>query len=166
MVSCHTAPRDAANSPESAQVIGESLKALYIACSQAPHQSVAQQKLVLRMAREASNGKELLLAMRAAVGVFPARTGAPAGNAESHLRSVVVAKMMKLAALDQLIEYAIEYPVNPEDARPFVQRMFQLADSIPDARMWYRIKLAAFHLNAGDLAEQAQAKGALLARGK
>jgi hypothetical protein len=158
MASCHTAPQDAANEPESAQVISESLKGLYMTCSAAAPQSVEQQNLVLQMAREASNGKELLLVMRAAIGVFRAHA-----VAESRLRSIVAAKMIKLGTLDQLIECAMRYPVNPEDAQPYVERMFRLADKVGEARVWYRIRLAAVHLNASDLARQAQAKGELLA---
>jgi hypothetical protein len=71
--------------------------------------------------------------------------------------------MMALATLDQLIEYATEYPVDPQSARPFVERMFQLGASRSDARVWYRIKVAAFHLKVGDLERQAQAKGDQLA---
>ena len=163
MASCHTAPQDAANEPESAQVISESLKDLYMTCSTAAPQSVEQQNLVLQMARQASNGKELLLVMRAAIGVFPAHAGARAQSAESRLRSIVAAKMMKLGTLDQLIECAMRYAVNPEDSQPFVERMFRLADKVGEARVWYRIRLAAVHLNASELARQAQAKGELLA---
>jgi len=161
--SCHTASSEEAAQTESQQVISESLKELYMACSAAPPQSPAQQKLVLRMAEKASNGKELLLVMRAAVGVFPASQNSSGQTSESRLRSIVAAKMMRLAALNQLIEYAMRYSVNPEDARPFAQRMFQLADKNPDPQVWYRIQLAAYHLNAGDLERQAQAKGDQLA---
>lgn len=163
MVACHSAPRDEATQPESAQVVRESLKALYMECSAARPRSVEQQKLVLRMTEEASNGKELLLALRAAVGVFPASADLQTQRAESHLHSIVAAKMMKFGTLDQLIECAMSYAVNREDSQPFVERMFRLADQIHDARVWYRIRLAAFHLNAGDMAQQAQAKGDLLA---
>ena len=50
------------------------MKELYMAASTAAPQSPAQQKVILQMAEKASNGKELLLVMRAAVGVFPAGT--------------------------------------------------------------------------------------------
>jgi hypothetical protein len=163
LASCHTAPQDASNPPESAQAIRESLKTLYMDCSAAPPGSIAQQKLVLRMAEKASNGKELLLTLRAVVGVFPESADRETQRAESHLRSIITAKMMKLATLDQLIECAMRDAINREDAQPFVQHMFRLADQIHDARVWYRIQLAAFHLNASDLAQQAQAKGDLLA---
>jgi hypothetical protein len=151
--SCHTASKEVATS-ESQQVIGQSLKQLYMACSTAPPQSPAQQKLVLQMVDEASNGKELLLVMRAAEGVFPA------GQAkETRVRSIVAAKMMRAGTLNQLIEYARLYSVNPEDARPFAERMFQLADQNRNPQTWYGIKLAAYHLKVGDLERQAQAKG-------
>ena len=57
--------------PETDQAVGAALKELYMAASAAAPQSPAQQKVILRMAEKASNGKELLLAMRAAVGSFP-----------------------------------------------------------------------------------------------
>ena len=97
------------------------------------------------MAEKASNGKELLLTMRAAVGAFPAGTGSQENPAESQVRSIVTAKMMEFGTLDQLIEHATQYSVNPESARPFVQRMFQLAGQNSDTRVWYRIRLAASH---------------------
>jgi hypothetical protein len=144
--------------PESQQVVSESLKNLYMACSAAPPHSPAQQKLVLEMATEASNGKELLLAMRASEGVFP--TDQPAG---SQVRSLVASKMIRLATLEQLIQFATLYQVNPEDARPFAQRIFQLAGQLAgedqNPRLWYSIRLAANHLNVRDLEQQAQAKG-------
>ena len=161
--SCHTASREEVATTESQQVIGESLKELYMSCSVAPPQSAAQQKLVLRMAEKASNGKELLLAMRAAIGVFPAGQNLTGQTMESRVRSIVAAKMMRRATLNQLIEYAMRYSVNPEDSRPFAQRMFQLADESHDPQIWYRIKLAAYHLKVGDLEQQAQAKGDQLA---
>jgi len=73
LASCKPAARNAAAPvPEAEQVIGTTLKELYIAASAAAPQSPAQQKVILRMAEKASNGEELLLVMRAAVGVFPA----------------------------------------------------------------------------------------------
>jgi hypothetical protein len=67
--SCHAALRgDVAT--ESQQVISDSIKKIYMQCSAAPRQSLAQQKLTLRMAEAASNGKELLLVMRAEMDVF------------------------------------------------------------------------------------------------
>lgn len=143
---------------ESQQVIGESLKQLYMACSAAAPQSDAQQKLVLSMAEKASNGKELLLVMRAGAGVFP-----PGQATEIRVRSLVAAKMMHVATLNQLIEYSRLYSVNPEDARPFAERMFQLADQDRNPQIWYRVKAAAHHLNVGDLEQQAQVKGDQLA---
>jgi hypothetical protein len=143
--------------PEAEQVVSAALKKLYMAAAAAAPQSPAQQKVILQMAEQASNGKELLLVMRAAVGAFPA------GAAESHVRSIVTAKMMELGTLDQLIEYATQYSVNPESARPLVQRMFQLGDRSTDRRVWYRIRVAASHLKVGDLERQAQARGDQLA---
>ena len=164
LASCDTAAkRAAAPVPEAEQVVGTALKELYMAASAAPPQSPAQQKVILRMAEKASNGKELLLAMRAAVGVFPGGAGPPEPGVESRVRSIVTAKMMELGTLDQLIEYAMRYSVNPQSARPFVQRMFQLGGEQADPRVWYQIRLAALHLKVGDLEQQAQARGDQLA---
>ena len=164
LASCNAVARKAAAPvPEAEQRVGEALKDLYVAASLAAPQSPAQQKVILRMAEKASNGKELLLVMRAAVGVFPAGAGSQEQPAESQARSIVTAKMMDLGTLDQLIEYAMQYTVNPESARPFVQRMFQLGDENSDPRVWYRIRAAAFRLKAGDLERQAQARGDRLA---
>jgi hypothetical protein len=52
------------------------------------------------------------------------------------VRSIVTAKMIELGTLDQLIEYATQYSVNPESARPFVQRIFQLGGRNSDSRVW------------------------------
>jgi hypothetical protein len=41
--------------------------------------------------------------------------------------------------------------------------MFELGGNASDARAWYRIKAAAFHLGLSDLERQAQAKGDQLA---
>ena len=158
-----TARKAAAPVPEAQQLVSEALKDLYVAASLAAPQSPAQQKVILRMAEKASNGKELLLAMRAAVGVFPAGAGSREQHAESQARSIVTAKMMELGTLDQLIEYAMQYSVSPESARPFVQRMLQLGDENSDPRVWYRIGAAAVRLKAVDLERQAQARGDQLA---
>jgi hypothetical protein len=115
--------------------------------------------VILKMAEKASNGKELLLAARAAVGVFPG----DAGSLEGQVRSIVTAKMIELGTLDQLIEYATRYPVDPSSARPFVERMFQLGDENSNPREWYRIKVVALHLKVGDLERRAQARGDQLA---
>jgi len=163
LLSCHTATRQELATTESQQVISESLKQLYMACSAARPQSPAQQKLLLRMSEKASNGKELLLVMRAAVGVFPSNQDTAAQVTESRMRSMIAAKMMQVATLNQLIEYARLYSVNPEDARPFAQRMFQLADENRNPQTWYGIQVAAYHLKVGDLERQAQAKGDQLA---
>ena len=149
--------------PEAEQVVSAALKKLYMAAAAASPQSPAQHKVILQMAEKASNGKELLLVMRAAVGAFPASPGSQEHSAESQVISVVTAKMIELGTLDQLIEQATEYSVNPESARPFVQRMFQLGDRNSDPRVWYRIRVAASHLKVGDLERQAQARGDQLA---
>ena len=149
--------------PEAEQVVSADLKALYMAASGAAPRSAAQQRVILRMAEKASSGKELLLVARAAVGVFPASAESRELPAESQVRSIVTAKMMKLGTLDQLIEYAMQSSVDPESARSFVQRMFQLGSEKSDPRVWYRIRLAAFHLKVGDLERQAQARGDQLA---
>ncbi len=113
------------------------------------------------MAEQASNGKELLLVMRAAEGVFPA-AAAPEGGARQ-VRSTVTGKMIRLATLDQLINYAAAYPPTADDTRPLVERMFELGKVTSDPRVWYRIRAAAFHLRLKDLEQQAQAKGDELA---
>jgi len=164
LASCHTAGRKTAMpTPEAEQAIGETLKDLYMAAGAATPQSPEQQKVILRMAEKASNGKELLLVMRAAVGVFPAGASSQGPGAESRLHSTVTAKMIALATLDQLIEYAAQYAVETESARPLVQRMFQLANDNSDPRVWQRIRVAAFHLKATDLERQAQARAGQLA---
>src|ERR1035437_1123610 len=164
LASCNTAASNGAVPvPEAEQVVSAALKELYMAASAAAPPSVAQQKVVQTLTETAANGKELLLVMRAAVGVFPASAGSQEQRGESTVRSIVTAKMMVLGTLDQLIEYATEYPVNPERARPWRQRMFQLGGEQSDPRVWYRIGLAAFHLNVGDLERQARTRGDQLA---
>jgi len=164
LASCNTSARKAAvPAPETEQVISEGLKDLYVAAAAAPPQSPAQQKVILRMAQKASNGKELLLVMRAAVGVFPSGGAVQEKSMESQVRSLVTCKIMKFATLDQLIEYAVRYPVNPDSARPFVQRMFQLEGESSDPDDWYGIRVAASHLKVSDLGRQAQARGDQLA---
>jgi hypothetical protein len=164
LASCDVSTKKAAYPvPEAEQVVSETMKALYMAASQAAPQSSAQQKVILKMAQEASNGKELLLVMRAAVGVFPADAGPAERQTEHQVQTMVTAKIMELGTLDQLIEYATQYSVDPASARPFVQRMFQLGQQRSDARDWYRIRTAAFHLKVGDLERQAQSKADQLA---
>lgn len=164
LASCGTAARSAVEPvPEAEQAVSAAMQELYMAASAAPPQSAAQQKVILRMAEKASNGKELLLVMRAAIGVFPGGAGPREQSEESRVVSVVTAKMMELGTLDQLIEYATQYSVNPESARPFVQRMLQLAGEKSDSQVWYRIRVAAFRLKVGDLERQAQTKGDRLA---
>jgi hypothetical protein len=163
LASCDVSTKQAAHPvPEAEQVVSETMKSLYMAASQAAPQSPAQQKVILKMAQEASNAKELLLVMRAAVGVFPADAG-PAEQAERHVQSMVTAKIMALGTLDQLVEYATQYSVDPASARPFVQRMFQLGQQRSEARDWYRIRTAAFHLKVSDLEQQAKSKADQLA---
>jgi hypothetical protein len=164
LASCNVAPRKAAAPvPEAEQVVGEAIKGLYMAASAAAPHSAAQQKVILDMAAAASNGKELLLVMRAAVGVFPADAGPQERNAENQVRSIVTAKMMELGTLDQLIEYATQYSVDPASARPLVQRMFQLGQQQSEARDWYRIKTAAVRLKVDDLERQARVRADQLA---
>lgn len=158
LTSCNTARKTAGPTPEPEQAISEALKQLYMAASAAAPQSEEQQKIILRMAEKASNGKELLLVMRAAVGVFPANAGFEGQNAHRQLRSKVTAKMIEVGTLDQLIEYAAAYSVEPGSARPFVERIFQLGDGNSDPRVWSRIRVAAYHLNVTDLERQAQAR--------
>ena len=159
LCSCRTASQEAPI-PESSQVISDSLAQLYMQCSTAPPHSPAQQHLVIVMADKASNGKELLMVMRADLGVFP-----PGDPNETRVRHTVETKMMKVGTLNQLIEYADLYPVNPEDERPFAQHIFVLAGNDQDPGTWYRVKAAEHHLKVGDLEEQAQAKGDQLRAG-
>jgi hypothetical protein len=139
------------------------MKELYMAASAAVPRSAAQQQLILKMARNASNGKELLLAMRAAVGVFRADAGPQERQAENQVQSILTAKMMELGTLDQLIEYATQYSVDAANARSFVQRMFQLGQQRSEARDWYRIRTAALRLKVSDLERQAKFKADQLA---
>lgn len=155
LAACHTAPTQAAAPvPEAEQVVSRTMKNLYMAASAAPRQSAEQQKRIEDMARTADNGKELLLVMRAARGVFPS----PESPIEKDVRATVTARMMKVATLAQLIEYAAEYPVEPANSRRYIERMFDLAKRDSDTRVWHRIQSAAFRLGAGDLAQQAQAR--------
>jgi hypothetical protein len=164
LASCNVAHRNvAAPAPEAEQVIGETMKELYMAASAAAPRSAAQQKIILKMVQRASNGKELLLAMRAAIGVFPAEGGPQEHQAENQVQSIVTAKMMELATLYQLIDYEKQYSVDPASARQFVQRMFQLAQMGSEAGDWYRIRAAAFRMKVSDLERQAQATGDQLA---
>ena len=157
--SCQTARKAAAPTPEADQEISEALKNLYMAASAAPPQSAQQQKIILQMAEKASNGKELLLVMRASDGVFR-----PADSArEQQVESLLTAKMMELATLDQLIDYEAKHAVETESARPYVQRMFDLGDGNSDPRVWYRIRAAALHLKVEDLERQAQVRADQLA---
>ena len=164
LAGCHTASRQAETpTPEAQQVVSQGIKDRYMAVSMAAPQSVAQQKLVLRMAEEATNGKELMLVMRAAAGVFPAPAGEELSTLENEVRSEVTARMLQVATLDQLTDYALEYPIDAQDVRRFLKRMFELANNSADARAWYRIRAAAFHLKVRDLEQQAQARGDQLA---
>ena len=161
LASCGPAANHAAAPvPEADQAVSSAMKQMYMTASTAAPQSTAQQNVILRMAQKASSGKELLLVARAAVGVFPA---GPEQPVESQVRSIVTARMLTLGTLNQLMEYAAEYPVDPSSARPFVERMIQLGSEQSDARVWYRIKVAAAHLKVGDLERQAQTRGDQLA---
>lgn len=164
LASCRAGARkDGLPAPESEQLIGEALKDLYMAAAAAVPRSLEQQKLILRMAQEASNGKELLLVVRAASGVFPSGADSREQRVERQVRATMTAKIMELATLDQMIEYAAGDAVAPESARPFMERMFRLGDRNSDPRVWYRIKAVAFHLKAGDLERQAQSRADQLA---
>ena len=162
LASCHAGARkDEFPPPESEQVIGEAMKDLYMAAAAAPPQSPQQQKVILRMAQKASNGKELLLVMRAANGVFPS-AGDPPQQRQIH--AIVTAKMLQFATLDQLTDYAVRNPVGAEIARPYVERMFRLGSGISDPLVWYRIQRVAIRLGVSDLEQQAQARADQLAR--
>ncbi len=158
LTSCQTSrPQAATPLPESEQVIRNTLKDLYIAASASPPQSAEQKKLILRMADKSSNGKELMLTMRAAAGVF-------AFPSEDDIHSVVTAKMMKVATLDQLTAYEKQYQVAPASARRYVERMFELGEAQNDLRVWQRIRAAASRLKLPDLEKAAQAKATELSR--
>jgi hypothetical protein len=164
LASCNPAARHAAGPvPEPEQEISAGMKELYMNASMVAPQSPAQQKIILRMAQKASSGKELLLTMRASVGVFPVTGDPREQNVASQVRALVTDKMMELGTLDQLIDYATEYPVDPVSARTFVQRMFELGNGRSEPGIWYRIRVAAARLNVGDLQRLAQAKGDQLA---
>jgi hypothetical protein len=163
LTACHGAPKVARVKPEAEQVISEAMKGLYMSASSAPPQSPQQQKIILRMAETASNGKELLMVMRAAVGVFPPGAGPVEQATEKKVRSLVTAKMMQAGTLDQLVDYAAQYPVDPETSQPFVERLFQLGEGNPDARAWYRIRATASRLKLAGLERRAQARGDELA---
>lgn len=153
MTSCNNTSRTAAvPAPESEQQIGNAIKELYMAASAAAPQSEAQQKLILEMAGKAANGKELMLVMRAAEGVFPAAAAA----AMSRVRFLVAEKMVQVATLDQLVDFARHDTVHPDHARAIVQRMFELANESPDARVWYQIRATASRLKVNDLETQAR----------
>ena len=59
--------------------------------------------------------------------------------------------------------YAVVNPVDPDNAKPYVQRMFQLGNQTADVREWYRIKTVALHLKVDDLEQQAEARAEKLA---
>jgi len=164
LAGCHTASQKAATPvPESEQVVRTALKELYMKVSTASPQSREQQKLILRMAQEANSGKELVLTMRAAVGVFPSEAGWTEESVKARVESVVTEKMRQLAALDQLIEYAAEYPVDPAQAQRYMERLFELGKDNSDPRVWYRIRATASRLKVNDLEKQAQIRGDQLA---
>jgi hypothetical protein len=149
--------------PEAEQVVSRSVKRFYMDAAAVAPRPPAQQKVILQMAEKASNGKELLLVMRAAVGGFRADAGSQEHPVERQVRSIVMAKMMECGTLDQLIEYATQYTVNPASARPFVQQIFRFGEGNSDPRVWYRIRISASHVNVGDLEQEAQARGDKLA---
>ncbi|MBS1856108.1 MAG: hypothetical protein JST11_12130 [Acidobacteria bacterium] len=164
MASCQMdAKKASAPAPESEQVISNNLKDLYMVVSAAAPQSPEQQRTILRMAERAANGKELLLVMRAAEGVFPAAADSPAKNTERQLHAMVTAKMMRAATLDQMVDYAKQYTVDEESTRPYVQRMFELGEGNSDSRAWYRIRATASRLHVRDMEQQAQARAEQLA---
>jgi hypothetical protein len=163
LVSCSPARNAAGPQPESEQVISEGLKTLYMKAAASPRQSPQQQKVLLEMADKASNGKELLLVMRASDGVFPSEVEAGSLDLEKQLRSTVTAKMLQRATLSQLIEYSTAYPVDTGSGRKVVERLFELGDKNPDPGIWYRIRKAAYQLKEGDLEKQALARADSLA---
>lgn len=150
LTSCGAPASNAATPlPEDRQVVGNHIKDLYMAASAAGPQSAEQKKLILRMADRASNGKELLLTMRAADGVF---------HGDPEIQTAVTAKMLRVATVDQLTDFAKQYTVAPDHARPYVERMMQLGEGQTDPRVWLRIRAAAARLKLPDLERQAQQK--------
>jgi hypothetical protein len=151
LTSCQTSGHPAAAPlPESQQVISSSLKDLYMAAAAAPPKSTEKKKLILRMADKAGNGKELMLTMRAASGDF-------SSPSDGDIHTVVTAKMMKVATLDQLADFERQYHVAPAGARSYVERMFELGRAENDPRAWQQIRAAAYRLKLPDLAQAAQA---------
>ena len=71
--------------------------------------------------------------------------------------------MMQTGTLDQLIELATQYTVNPDSARPFVQRMMELGAQSTNPRVWHRIRLVASRLKVPDLEKEALARAEELA---
>lgn len=159
MASCQTASQKAAApTPEPEQVVGDAVKDLYMHVSMAPRQSREQQTLILRMAQRASNAKELFLVMRASAGVFPAGDSPAGQEVQRQVQSTVTGKMLKWATLSQLIDYATAYPADGGDGRVLIERIFELGKDTTDARVWHRIRAAAFHLRINDLERQAQVR--------
>jgi hypothetical protein len=140
--------------PESQQIVSAEIKNLYMSVSAAAPRSPEQQKLVAQMADKSSNAKELLLTMRALDGVISG------DEAAAPVCATVTSKMMQVATLDQLSDYATRFEVDPTQARPYVERMFQLASKGTDSRAWHRIRLTAAHLRQPDLARAAAARAA------
>ncbi len=158
LTSCQSTERVAAAPvPESEQVVRESLKELYMSVSAAPAQSEKKKKLILRMADEASKGKELMLTMRAAMGIT-------ASSPQDDIQSAVTTKMMKVGTLDQLTDFEKQYEVPPATARPYVQRMFELGNGQTDPRVWQRIRATASRLKLADLEQAARVKAEELSR--
>ncbi len=162
LASCQSSPNEKSSGAQ--QSISSELQRLYMDCSAAPPQSAQQQSIIRQMADKASSGKELLLVMRAETGVFPANASPGAGRAQREIHSIVAAKMIKAASFDELTDYVVHYPVNKEDARPVVERMFDLASAQSDPAMWQQVARAARVMKVSDLAGQAQAKRETLPR--
>jgi hypothetical protein len=152
LVGCHSVSRTAAPVPESQQIVSSEIKNLYMSVSAAAPHSPEQQELVRQMADRSTNAKELLLTMRAVDGVFSS------DEAVAPVRATVTSKMMQVATLDQLSEYPSRFGVDPTQARAYVERMFQLASQVTDARAWRRVRLTAARLRQPDLERAAAAR--------
>ena len=162
LAGCHTASRQAAGPlPETEQVVSEELKEMYMAASAAPRQSPEQQRLFLRMAQKAANGKEVLLVMRATQGVYTGSAGA-ANSVENQVVSLTTNKIMQCGTLEQLVDYARLYSVDRGHAHAYLQRMFVLGTGSEDPRVWYEIRSVAFRLKEAELEQQALAKATQL----
>jgi hypothetical protein len=160
LTACQHAPEEPGypNASPASQSISPAVEKLYMAHAAAPQHSAAQRGLVEQMAEKAGNGKELLLTMRVIAAVFPTPGSPEDQAAERRVRALVAEKMVRVATLEQLHEYAMRYAMTPVEGRAVVERMLQLAGNRSDPQTWNMIKRAARSVKADDLAQKAQAQ--------